>query len=288
MQMLPGDPALIMLGSDATKEQLEMLREELGLNDPILVQYFHWLGNVFQGDLGTTINHKEDVAKLIFSRLPITLSIGILALCVTVLIGVPLGVLAAVKRGTFIDSVVVVFTNFAVALPNFWLAVLGVYFISIKLGWLPVQGFVPPSENFAKSVQHLIMPVLILSTSSLASVTRQTRSSMLEVIRQDYIRTARSKGVMERMVILKHALRNALIPIITLLGLQLGHVVGMSVLIEQVFNIPGLGRLLVSAIFQKDFVIVQGCVLVIACIVAIANLIVDILYRYVDPRIQYE
>jgi peptide/nickel transport system permease protein len=179
-------------------------------------------------------------------------------------------------------------SNLGIATPNFWLAILGVYLFSLTLGWLPVQGYVSPFTNFVTGFKHIIMPVIILATSAMASITRQTRSSMLEVIRQDYIRTARSKGVKERVVILKHALRNALIPIVTLLGLSLGHLVGGAVLVEQVFNIPGMGRLLVSSIFLKDFIVVQGCVLVIATTVAIANLLVDIAYRYIDPRIQYD
>lgn len=288
IQLLPGDPAQIMLGTDATPEEIETLREEMGLNDPLIVQYFRWLGKAITGDLGTSLFYNQEVLKMIGDRLPITLTIGILAILVTVLLGIPLGVLAAVKRGSKIDSAIVVLANIGVATPNFWLAVVGVYIFSISLGWLPVTGFVSPFEDPMLSFKHLIMPVLILGTSSMASIVRQTRSAMLEVIRQDYIRTARSKGLKEGTIIFRHALRNALIPVVTLLGLSLGNVVGGTVIIETVFNIPGMGRFLVTSIFQKDYIVVQGCVLIIAASVAFFNLVVDVVYSVIDPRIRYD
>lgn len=288
IQLLPGDPAQIMLGTDATPEEIEALREEMGLNDPLIVQYFRWLGKAITGDLGTSLFYNQEVLKMIGDRLPITLTIGILAILVTVLLGIPLGVLAAVKRGSKIDSAIVVLANIGVATPNFWLAVVGVYIFSISLGWLPVTGFVSPFEDPVLSFKHLIMPVLILGTSSMASIVRQTRSAMLEVIRQDYIRTARSKGLKEGTIIFRHALRNALIPVVTLLGLSLGNVVGGTVIIETVFNIPGMGRFLVTSIFQKDYIVVQGCVLIIAASVAFFNLVVDVVYSVIDPRIRYD
>ena len=260
----------------------------MGLNDPLIVQYFRWLGKAITGDLGTSLFYNQEVLKMIGDRLPITLTIGILAILVTVLLGIPLGVLAAVKRGSKIDSAIVVLANIGVATPNFWLAVVGVYIFSISLGWLPVTGFVSPFEDPMLSFKHLIMPVLILGTSSMASIVRQTRSAMLEVIRQDYIRTARSKGLKEGTIIFRHALRNALIPVVTLLGLSLGNVVGGTVIIETVFNIPGMGRFLVTSIFQKDYIVVQRCVLIIAASVAFFNLVVDVVYSVIDPRIRYD
>ncbi|MED4601611.1 ABC transporter permease [Paenibacillus validus] len=288
MQLLPGDPARIMLGSEATQEQIDLLREEMGLDQPLPVQYLHWLGNVLQGDLGKSLYYKDAVTGTIATRLPITLQLGIYSLLLALLIGIPAGVIAAVKRGSAWDSAVLLISNSGISIPSFWLAILGVYLFSMQLGWLPVQGYVSPWEDFGESVKHMLMPIFVLALASLASIARQTRSAMLEVIRQDYIRTARSKGSKERLVIVKHALRNALIPIITLLGLQLGHIVGGMVFIESVFNIPGMGRLIVQSILNQDFIVVQGCVLVIAAIVALVNLIVDITYSYVDPRIHYE
>jgi peptide/nickel transport system permease protein len=288
MQLLPGDPARIMLGSDATQEQIDFLRKEMGLDQPLPVQYLHWLGNVLQGDLGKSIFYKDAVSSTIATRLPITFQLGIYSLLLSLLIGIPAGVLAAVKRGTAVDSTIVFLSNSGIAIPSFWLAVLGVYVFSMKMGLLPVQGYVSPLEDFGESFKHMVMPVIVLAMAPLASLTRQTRSAMLEVIRQDYIRTARSKGLKEGIVIVRHALRNALIPIITLLGLSLGHIVGGSVFIESVFNIPGMGRLLVQSILTQDYIVVQGCVLIIAAVVAIVNLIVDITYSYVDPRIHYQ
>ncbi|MDQ0257116.1 peptide/nickel transport system permease protein [Evansella vedderi] len=287
IQILPGDPAQTMLGADASQEQIQKLREELGLNDPFIVQYFNWAAGVIGGDLGHSIFYKETVINLMSSRFPITLTIGISALIVTVIIGIPLGVIAAVNRGGAIDSVVVVLSNIGIATPNFWLGILGVYFLSLKLGWLPVQGYVSPFTDPIGGLKTIIMPVLVLAATTIASVMRQTRSAMLEVIHQDFIRTARSKGLKERFVIIKHGLRNALIPVITLLGLQLGNIIGGTVLIEQVFNIPGMGSLLVSSVFMKDFIVVQACVLVIAVLVVFANLFVDLAYRLIDPRIKY-
>jgi peptide/nickel transport system permease protein len=288
MHLLPGDPAKIMLGTNATQEQLDLLTKEMGLDKPLPVQYVHWFGHVLQGDLGNSITYKEKVSNLIATRLPKTLFIGALALFFTLLIGIPAGVIAAVKRGSVIDSAITSLANFGIAVPSFWLAFLGVYLFSLKLGWLPVQGYTSPFDDFWLSVKKLIMPVALLSLTSLSSIARQTRSAMLEVIRQDYIRTARSKGLLDRIVIVKHAFRNALIPIVTLLGLSLGYLVGGSVFIEQVFNIPGMGRLMVQSIFGQDYVVVQGCVLLVATVVALANLCVDLAYSYIDPRIRYK
>ncbi|WP_227937796.1 ABC transporter permease [Alkalihalobacillus deserti] len=288
IQLLPGDPAQAMLGADASTEEIQKLQEELGLNDPLLIQYFNWATGVLTGDLGHSIYYKEAVSNIMSTRFPVTLTIGISALIVTVLIGIPLGVIAAVNRGGKMDSFIVVLSNIGIATPNFWLGILGVYFLSLKLGWLPVQGYVSPFTDFSEGLKTIIMPVFVLATVTIASIMRQTRSSMLEIIHQDFIRTARSKGLKERFVIIKHGLRNALIPVITLLGLQLGNIIGGTVLIEQVFNIPGMGSLLVSSVFMKDFIVVQACVLVIAIMVVFANLSVDLAYRFIDPRIKYK
>jgi peptide/nickel transport system permease protein len=243
---------------------------------------------VITGDLGQSIVHRNEVSQMIMNRLPITLQLGIYAIIIAMLISIPAGIIAAVKRGTTIDSIIVFLCNTGMSVPTFWLAILAVYLFSMTLGWLPPYGYVPLEENVGAHFMHILLPALILSTNSLAMLTRQTRSAMLEVIRQDYIRTARSKGLKENYILIKHALRNALIPIITVLGLSLGNTIGYTVLIETVFNIPGMSRLLVDALFSQDYPVVQGCVLFIGVIVSVINLVVDMMYRFVDPRVRFD
>ena len=285
---IPGDPVITMIGADATKEEVDALRSELGLDKPLLVQYSNWLLKVLQGDLGKSILYREEVIDLIKKRMPITLYLGFLALIITTVFGTLAGIICAVRRGTLLDAVVTVFANFGIAVPVFWLGIIGIYAFAIELGWLPVQGYTSPFKDFWLSTQQAIMPVICLAVTPLASIARQARSAMLEVIQQDYIRTAWSKGLKERIIIMRHALKNALIPVVTLLGMQARFVIGGSVLVETVFNIPGMGRLIVRSVFDKDFTIVQGAVLVTAIVVAMANLIVDISYAYLDPRVSYE
>jgi peptide/nickel transport system permease protein len=288
LQIIPGDPAVIMLGSEASPGQIEALRHELWLDQPLPLQYLHWLTNLLQGNLGKSVSYQESVTSLIATRVPITFHLGLVALILSTIIGIPAGVISAVRRGGWLDSIITISANLGMAIPIFWLGILGIYLFALKLGWLPVQGYTSPLENFWLSTRQLVMPVVCLALVPLASLTRQTRSSMLEVIRQDYIRTARSKGLKESAIITGHALKNAIIPVITLLGLQLRNLVGGSVLVEQVFNIPGMGRLIVASVFNKDFVTVQGTIMVVAVVVALANLIVDISYGYFDPRIRYD
>jgi peptide/nickel transport system permease protein len=287
LHLIPGDPVLMMLGTEATQAQIDALRHELGLDRPLHLQYLRWFTNLLQGDFGTSIIYRESVASLIATRLPITFHIGLIALILSACISIPAGVISAVRRGTFLDQFITVSANLGIAVPLFWLGIIGIYFFAFKLGWLPVQGYNSPFDNFWLNTKQIIMPVICLMVMPMASLTRQARSSMLEVIRQDYIRTARSKGLKERVVIVKHALKNAIIPVITLLGIQLRYLFGGSVLVETVFNIPGMGRLMVRAVFDKDFLIVQGCVMMIAIVVGLANLAVDISYGYFDPRIRY-
>ena len=288
MHIIPGDPALIMLGNEATQAQIDDLRQELWLDRPLLAQYGHWLTNVLRGDFGTSIYYHDSVTKLIATRLPITFQLGLIAFILSTLISIPAGVISAVRRGSFLDSLITVSANIAMAVPIFWLGILGIYLFALKLGWLPVQGYTSPFDNFWLNTRQLVMPAVCLAVVPLASLARQTRSSMLEVIRQDYIRTARSKGLRESAVITGHALKNAIIPVITLLGLQVRNLVGGSVLVETVFNIPGMGRLLVQGVFNKDFIVVQASIMVVAIVVALANLAVDISYGHFDPRIRYE
>ena len=288
LQLIPGDPVVTMLGTEATQAQIDALRSELGLDRPLIVQYIRWLTNVLQGDFGKSIIYRESVTALIATRLPVTFHLGLIALVLSTCISIPAGVISAVRRGRFLDSLITLSANIGMAVPIFWLGILGIYLFALKLGWLPVQGYASPFDHFWLNTKQIIMPALCLAVVPLASLTRQTRSSMLEVIRQDYIRTARSKGLKQRAIITGHALKNAIIPVVTLLGIQLRNLVGGSVLVETVFNISGIGRLMVRAVFDKDYLIVQGCIMMIAVVVAIANLAVDISYGYFDPRIRYE
>jgi len=288
LHITPGDPVLTMLGTEATQDQIDTLRHELWLDRTLIVQYLHWFTNVLQGDFGKSIIYRESVAALIATRLPVTFHLGLIALILSTLISIPAGVISAVRRGSLLDQFITVSANIGMAVPLFWLGILGIYLFALKLGWLPVQGYTSPFDNFWLNTKQVIMPAICLAVMPLASLARQSRSSMLEVIRQDYIRTARSKGLKERAVITGHALKNAIIPVVTLLGIQLRNLVGGSVLVETVFNIPGMGSFMVRAVFNKDFLIVQGCIMVIALVVALANLAVDISYGYFDPRIRYE
>lgn len=287
VHIMPGDPAAIMLGAEASQEQIDTLRHELLLDQPLVAQYGRWLGNVINGNFGKSLKYQENVRDLIAQRLPITIYLSILALVLSVIIGISAGIICAVRRGSILDSVITILANTGISIPMFWLGILGIYLFGLKLGWLPIQGYTSPLDNFWLSLRKTIMPVICLAVPSIAILARQTRSSMLEVIRQDYIKTAWSKGLAERVVVINHALKNSLIPIVTLLGLQLRLVVSGSVVVETVFNIPGMGRLIVNAAFDKDFITVQAITLVIAIVVLSSNIIVDISYGWLDPRIRY-
>jgi peptide/nickel transport system permease protein len=288
IHMIPGDPVYSLLGQNATREQYELLRTQLGLDLPIYEQYWNWLVHVFHGDLGKSIIFKEDILSLIKARLPVTLYLGTIALILTIVVAIPAGIISAIRRNSIMDEIITVFTNLGMAVPIFWLGILGIYLFSLQLNWLPVQGYTSPFNNFWLSTRQLIMPVISLAIVPIALLTRQVRSAMLEVIRQDYMRTAWSKGLTQRVIIIRHGLKNALIPIITLLGLQIGNLLGGAVLIETVFNIAGMGRLLVTGVFEHDFLIVQAGILIIGITIALANLATDISYGYLDPRIKYD
>jgi peptide/nickel transport system permease protein len=292
LRTLPGNPVLMLVTPSALKEytdqQIQALEHEFGLDKPMVVQYFNWLsGILLHGDLGTSIVNRNSVSQSLVQRLPVTFHIGILAIILAIIIGVPAGVICAVRRGKWQDNIVTLLANIGITAPNFWVGMLMIYFLGLYLNILPVFGYTSPFTNFGMSIKQIIMPVACLSVYPIASVTRQTRSSMLEVMRQDYIRTAWSKGLKERLVIIKHAMKNGLIPVVTLLGMNVGVVIGGSVLIETVFNIPGMGRLAVDAILNQDYPIVQGVVLTIATAVAVTNLLVDISYGWIDPRIRF-
>jgi peptide/nickel transport system permease protein len=288
LHIAPGDPVLTYLGEFATRAQVEVLRQELWLDRPLWMQYLRWATNMLQGNLGTSFTYRQSVASLVATRLPITFHLGLVAFLIGILISVPAGIVSAVRRGGWLDSVITASASLAMAVPIFWLGILGIYLFGLRLGWLPIQGYTSPFDDFWLSTRRLVMPALCLAVLPWASLTRQTRSSMLEVIQQDYVRTARSKGLTERAVIMGHTLKNAIIPVVTLLGMQLRSLVGGAVLVEQVFNIPGMGRLMVTGIFNQDFVVVQGVVMIVATVVALSNLVVDISYGYIDPRIRYE
>jgi peptide/nickel transport system permease protein len=242
---------------------------------------------MLRGDMGKSITLGQDVGYLISTRLPITIYFGAMSFIVSSLFGVIFGVICALRRGKWIDSVVTILANIGITVPAFWIGILLMYLFSLQLHWLPTSGYVAPTENLAQSLRAAIMPVICLSLFSIASLTRQTRSAMLEVVSQDYIRTAWSKGLRERVIILRHTIKNAMIPVITILGLQVGLIFGGSVLIETVFNIPGMGRLLADSLFSHDYQIVQAGTLVIAIVVVLSNLAVDISYGWFDPRIRY-
>ena len=288
IHVMPGDPAATMLGLDARPEQIQELRHELWLDRPFIVQYGHWFGNVIHGDLGNSLMYKDPINGIFAERLPITLYLSLWAFILSTGLGIFLGIVCAVRRGSALDQLVSVAANVGIAIPVFWLGILSIYYFGLKLGWLPLQGWTSPFDNFVMSSKQAIMPVIMLAIPGIAVLTRQTRSSMLEVVRQDYIRTAYSKGLRERVIIFRHALKNSLIPVITLLGLQVRVLVGGSVLVETVFNIPGMGRLLVTGAFNKDFLVVQAGVLLIGTIVCLANLLVDISYGWLDPRVRFQ
>jgi peptide/nickel transport system permease protein len=292
LRLLPGDP-IILLVSQAqlqqfSEEQLDTLRHEHGLDKPIIVQYFDWVGGIFRGDFGDSITNNEPVTREIFKRLPITIHLGVLAFILSIIIGVPAGVISAVRRGGWLDNTVTFFANIGITVPVFWLAILMVYLFSLKLGWLPVFGYTSPFTDFVKSTRQLIMPVFCLAIFGIAGNARQTRSAMLEVMMQDYIRTAWSKGLRERVVVMKHALKNGIIPVVTLVGMGISSILGGSVLIETVFAINGIGRLMVSSTFNYDYPYVQAIVLMIAISIVLANLVVDLSYVWIDPRVRYE
>jgi len=292
MRLLPGDPLEIFIGQSAgmgqmTEDVKEQLRHEYGLDKSPVIQYFDWIGGVLRGDLGRSITYRDSVGTLMAERFPITLHIGLVAFVLGNIIGIAMGIIAALRRGSWMDSLVTMLSYIGISIPVFWLGFLLMYVFGFHLKWLPISGYVSPFDDFWLSTKHIIMPVICIMITGLAVIARQTRSSVLEVSQQDYVRTAWSKGLPERAVVAKHILKNSLIPVVTLLGIGIGIIFGGSVLVEQVFAIPGIGRLLVTSVFQQDYVVVQSGVLVISFIVIMSNLIVDISYAWLDPRIRY-
>jgi peptide/nickel transport system permease protein len=288
MHMLPGDPALAIAGPDATEEAVEAIREQLGLNRPLLVQLFEWFAHIAVGNFGESITLKQSVVSAVVERLPVTLSLTLVSLIVTLPIGIGLGVVAAYWRNSWIDAFVMFIALLGVSLPSFWVGILSVIYFSVTLGWFPPSGYVPLTEGgFWAWFASLIQPAIVLALFQIGFLARITRSAMLDVLDQDFIRTARAKGVDEWTTVSKHAFRNTLIPVVTVLGITLSLLVGGSVVIEQVFALPGIGRLIVQGIMNRDYPLVQGTMLLFGFAFVVINILVDIIYTFVDPRVRY-
>ncbi len=286
VRMIPGDPARVMAGTDADTAGLEEIREKYGLRDPIPVQYLRWVGLALRGDLGESIRTRQSVAWTVAIKLPITVELACLALLVALSLAIPAGVLAAVRRNTPWDVAASAVSLCGVSIPNFWLGIMLILLVSVRLGWLPASGFVPLLEDPVANVRRMIMPALVLGTALAAVLMRQTRNAMIEVLSADYIRTARSKGLAGFAVVVRHALRNGLIPVVTVLGLQMGALMSGAVVTESIFVLPGFGRLIVEAVFTRDYPLVQGVVLITASSYVLINLLVDVSYSLLNPRIR--
>jgi peptide/nickel transport system permease protein len=286
MHLLPGDPATVILGQEATPQAVSALREQLGLNKPIFVQYLTWLWGILHGDLGHSLVDHTPVSKLILQRLPVSLELTFGTFLIATFIAIPAGIFSAARSGTWIDYSSTAFALGGMSIPHFWLGMMFIVLFSVKLGWLPASGYVPFSENPVANLSAMIMPMVATGLRESAILMRMVRSSLLEEMDSDYIRTAYSKGLKERTVILHHALKNAFVPVLTVSGLMIAGLLGGLVITESIFSIPGYGKLLVDSIFTRDFVTVQGAILVSALLVVTVNLIVDLLYTVIDPRIK--
>lgn len=285
-KLLPGDPVLAMAGEERDPQVLEFLREKYRLNDPIPVQYFTWIGNALTGDLGISLRTNQPVLELIGQKLPVTIQLATMAMIFAMLIGIPAGIFSAVKKGTLTDYIANVVALSGLSIPNFWLGIMLILLVSVKWKLLPASGYVPLSEDPVRSITVMLMPAFVLGTALAATLMRHTRSAMLSVLSSDYVRTARAKGLVERKVILKHAFRNALTPIVTLTALLFGELIAGAVLTEQIFTIPGFGKLVVDAVFNRDYAVVQGIVLVTAVGFIFMNLLADVAYVLLNPRLR--
>ena len=289
MRFLPGDVVSGMIGTEIVlpPEQRATLRRMFGLDVPVHLQYLRWLGGVVRGDFGVSLRTSTPVTKLLLQRIGITAELALLSICFSALLAIPLGVLAAVRRNGALDFLTHILGLVGLSFPNFWLATMLLLVATLYLKWHPELIWVSPFEQPLANLQQMLLPVLSLSVALMAVVMRMTRSSMLEVLGQDYIRTARAKGQRERIVVARHAFKNAVIPVMTVIGLQIGGLLGGAVVIEQIFGLPGIGWLILNAIYQRDYPVVQGGVFFVAIVFVLVNLVVDLLYAYVDPRIRY-
>ena len=285
-QLLPGDPALVMAGEEKDPVVIAQIRKQYRLDQPLPVQYFYWAKGVLSGDLGESMRIKKPVTELIREKLPVTLQLATMAMAFALLIGIPAGIVSAVRRNSGWDVGANLFALWGLSTPNFWLGIMLIFLFSVKLGWLPASGFVSPFEDLGQSLATTVMPAFVLGNAIAAVLMRHMRSAMLQAMAADYVRTARAKGLLEKSVILKHALRNALTPVITLGALEFGTLLSGAVLTEQVFSIPGFGKLIVDAVFNRDYAVVQGVVLVTASIYITLNLLADIAYVLVNPRLR--
>jgi peptide/nickel transport system permease protein len=285
-KLLPGDPVLSMAGEERDPQTLSFLREKYHLNDPLPVQYLRWLGDALQGDFGQSLRTGQPVSALLAQKLPVTLELSVLSMAVAVVLGIPAGIISAVRRGSALDFGANLVALSGLSLPHFWLGVVLILIFAVNLGWFPASGYVPPAENLGANLLALVLPSLVLGAGLAAALMRHTRGAMLSVLRSDYIRTAWAKGLRPRTVILKHAFRNALVPIITIATLLFGDLLGGAVLTEQVFTIPGFGKMVVDAVFTRDYAVVQGVVLCVAVGFIVLNLLADMLYVLLNPRLR--
>ncbi|HEY9019198.1 MAG: ABC transporter permease [Paracoccaceae bacterium] len=285
-KLLPGDPILVMAGEDRDPEVIALLREKYHMNEPIVVQYLYWAGDVLRGDLGISLRTNEPVLDLIASKLPVTIQLALMSMVFAFLIGIPAGILSAVRKGTWVDWLANLVALSGLSIPNFWLGIMLILLVSVNLGWLPASGYESPWVDPWKSLTTMIMPAFVLGTALAATLMRHTRSAMLGVLQADYVRTARAKGLRGRVVILKHAFRNAVLPVVTLSALLFGELLAGAVLTEQIFTIPGFGKLIVDAVFNRDYAVVQGVVLCTAVGFIFMNLVADVLYVILNPRLR--
>lgn len=288
MHMLPGDPAVVIAGPDATPEAVDRLRHQLGLDRPLWEQLVHWLGNLARGDFGQSLMLNQGVFSAVVERLPVTLSLAFIAFLITIPVGVLLGVTAAYYRNSWIDSVVMGIALVGVSIPSFWIAIVSVVLFSVELRWLPSSGYEPLSRGFTPWLRSMVQPAVILALFQIGYLARMTRSSMLDVLDQDYIRTARAKGLNEWSTVGKHAFRNSLMSVVTVSGIILSLLIGGSVVIEQVFALPGIGRLVVQGIMARDYPLIQGTMLLLGFAFVMVNVVVDLAYTLVDPRVRYD
>lgn len=288
IHITPGDPAAVILGSEATPDEVEELRESLGLNEPLIIQYFAWIGGIVKGDLGFSIFMDQPVTNLIFEYIQPTMSLALLALALAIIISIPFGIQAAKKQGTMVDQSFMGATLLGLSIPNFLLGLFLIIIFAVQLNWLPASGYKSLSAGVGEHIKYLIMPAIALGAALTAQIARMTRASMVEVLNLNYIKTAKAKGLTDQKVVYKHALRNAFIPVLTVIGQTIGILIAGAVVTEAVFNIPGIGTLIINSIERRDYQVVQGTVLFITVVYVFINLIVDLLYGVIDPRVRYD
>jgi peptide/nickel transport system permease protein len=286
IRLIPGDPVLVILGLRSTPENIQTLREQLRLNDPLIVQYVHWGGNLLRGDLGEDFRTHEPITTQLLTRLPVTLEMAFLAMLMSAAMAIPLGVMAAVRRRGLADQGTTLLGLLGISIPDFWLGVMLILVLALVLGWLPSSGYTPMRESVWENIRHMLLPSFTLALNLAAVLTRTTRAAVLEVLERPYVRTARAKGVAEWAVIVRHVLQNAAIPIVTVMGLQLGYVLGGAIIIEQIFSLPGIGRLTLNAVLERNYPVVQGAILLITFTFMLVNIMTDALYAVLDPRIR--